>query len=324
MGNTKIDVNYVKDYLIKIGSKATLLSTEYKTNADKLLFKCSCGKIFDRCFSNIQQRKSCQCISCGHKKGWEEQRISSNYYEKIISDFYKCGYLVINKNEKMRKKNKILVEDMNGYRGYITLRNAQLKKHFSVFSIRFNADNLIYNLNNFCRLNNFGVKVLRYWKDGRTIRLECGCPCGNKYFTNVAEFTVDKRMFCQQCNKSQSRYERLVELELKVYDIMFVKQQKFDGCRSDITHYLLPFDFYLPNFNICVEVDGEQHFRPTNLRGMSDEKAYETYAKTSYNDKIKNKYCRNNNIQLIRINYIQVKNGEYKNIIQSIINNKNQ
>ena len=230
----------------------------------------------------------------------------------------------MNKNEKMRKKNKVLVEDMNGYRGYITLRDAQLKKHFSVFSIRFNADNLIYNLNNFCRLNNFGVKVLRYWEDGKTIRLECECPCGEKYFTNVAELTVDKRMFCQQCNRSQSRYERLVELELKSYDIVFVKQQKFDGCRSDITHYLLPFDFYLSDFNICIEVDGEQHFRPTNIRGMSDKKAYETYAKTSYNDKVKDKYCRDSNIQLIRISYIQVKNGEYKNIIQSIINNKNQ
>lgn len=66
-------IDYVKNYLIQIKSESKLLSTEYINNSTKLLFQCKCGKVFERNFSNIQQRKSCMCVSCGKKERLERK-----------------------------------------------------------------------------------------------------------------------------------------------------------------------------------------------------------------------------------------------------------
>lgn len=60
----------------------------------------------------------------------------------------------------------------------------------------------------------------------------------------------------------------------------------------------LPFDFYLPNLNICVEYDGKQHSNSVKIFG--GEKAFES---CKIRDQIKTEYCLKNNIPLIRIRY---------------------
>lgn len=71
---------------------------------------------------------------------------------------------------------------------------------------------------------------------------------------------------------------------------------------------------------ICIEYDGEQHYKPINFNGCSNEQAQKIYLELIKNDEIKNKYCLDNNIQLIRIPYT-VKNIEehLNNKLQSIL-----
>lgn len=57
----------------------------------------------------------------------------------------------------------------------------------------------------------------------------------------------------------------------------------------------LPFDFFLPEKNICIEYDGEQHYK--DIFGNKSHK------QTKINDSIKNKFCSENSINLIRIPY---------------------
>ena len=78
------------------------------------------------------------------------------------------------------------------------------------------------------------------------------------------------------------------------------RQKKFDGCVSiKKKKYCKPlqFDFYIPSINTVVEYDGDQHFIPSRKYG--DEKFIDTVV----NDTIKNKYCNDNGINLIRIPY---------------------
>jgi len=63
----------------------------------------------------------------------------------------------------------------------------------------------------------------------------------------------------------------------------------------------LPFDFYLPEVNTCIEYDGEQHYKP--YRFSQDEKYIKKLEKTKQHDLIKNLYCKENGIRLIRIPY---------------------
>jgi very-short-patch-repair endonuclease len=60
----------------------------------------------------------------------------------------------------------------------------------------------------------------------------------------------------------------------------------------------LRFDFYLPNYNMCIEYDGDQHFRLISKFG--GQKRFEIGKER---DEIKNKYCLDNNIRLLRVAY---------------------
>ena len=58
----------------------------------------------------------------------------------------------------------------------------------------------------------------------------------------------------------------------------------------------LRFDFYLPDYNCCIEYDGIQHFKRTNF-------SHDNFEERQKRDEIKNQYCKDNNIVLIRIPY---------------------
>ncbi len=102
---------------------------------------------------------------------------------------------------------------------------------------------------------------------------------------------------CPNCRESKGE-KRIVNF-LTRHNIQFQRQKKFDDCVGK--RYKLPFDFYIPSKRTLIEFDGIQHFQPTeHLGGL---KAYE---QLKINDKIKNDYCEENYINLIRIRYDQI------------------
>lgn len=74
-------------------------------------------------------------------------------------------------------------------------------------------------------------------------------------------------------------------------EIIFEEQKKFDNCKRK-NH--LPFDFYLPDFNICIEFDGIHHFQPKDVWG-----GLENFEKIKERDSIKNDFCLKNKIFLL-------------------------
>ena len=78
-------------------------------------------------------------------------------------------------------------------------------------------------------------------------------------------------------------------------NIKFEKQKKFKNCKDK---QLLSFDFYLIDYNICVEFDGRHHFETIDYWGGEEKLKY-----TQKHDKMKNIYCKKNNIKLIRIKH---------------------
>ena len=105
---------------------------------------------------------------------------------------------------------------------------------------------------------------------------------------------------CPKCNSSKG--EKSISQWLDDNQIEYISQKKFDDCKDIRT---LPFDFYLPDYNLCIEYDGEQHFKPVNFGGISDEEASQNYKTTVQHDQIKNEFCKNNNISLLRIPFYE-------------------
>ncbi len=107
---------------------------------------------------------------------------------------------------------------------------------------------------------------------------------------------------CPKCK--QSRGETKIALYLDQNKIKYIQEYKFIDCKY-ITY--LPFDFYLPELNTCIEFDGKQHHKIDEFFG--GEEAFELRQKR---DEIKNKYCLDNNINLIRIKYNEDINNKLK------------
>lgn len=105
--------------------------------------------------------------------------------------------------------------------------------------------------------------------------------------------------------KTHSSYsESLICILLNQWSLSYKQEYKFDGCKDKRN---LPFDFFLPDYNVCIEYDGEQHYYP-----IYGDKSFEL---THKHDFIKNKFCNDNNITLIRIPY-----WEYNNMSNYLFN----
>ena len=100
---------------------------------------------------------------------------------------------------------------------------------------------------------------------------------------------------CPYCR--ESRGELNIAKILSELNINFIRNKKFDDCFGNFK-LKLPFDFYLPDYNICIEYDGEQHYRPVSIYGGEKK-----FKQQQINDNIKNEYCKKNGIELIRISY---------------------
>lgn len=98
---------------------------------------------------------------------------------------------------------------------------------------------------------------------------------------------------CPTCRETSG--EQMVRQWLLDNNIQYEYQKRFVDCKNE---RMLPFDFYLPNYNCCIEYDGAQHFKEVDLWG-----GQEYLLQRQYNDQIKNDYCKKNNIYLIRIRY---------------------
>lgn len=107
---------------------------------------------------------------------------------------------------------------------------------------------------------------------------------------------------CPICNLSLGEIK--IMNYLKDNKIKYNHQHKFDNLKG-IKNFLL-FDFYLPEYNLCIEFDGKQHYEPIDFFG--GEKGLLILQK---NDDLKNKYCKENNINLLRIKYDEFDIVEY-------------
>ena len=131
--------------------------------------------------------------------------------------------------------------------------------------------------------------------------------CGNVW--NVAPRNIIRGSRCPHCVKYKG--EDAIEDFLFKNKINFIKQYSFEDCRNSLP---LSFDFAIinndDNLLSLVEYDGKQHFEPVNFGGISDEEALEKFKTQQLNDNIKNTYCQQNNIKLIRIPYWDFSNLE--------------
>lgn len=105
---------------------------------------------------------------------------------------------------------------------------------------------------------------------------------------------------CPYCKSSKG--ETKIQNVLKLYNIKYTQEYTFEQLKG-LNNGKLRFDFYLPDFNTCIEYQGEQHYKPCSFGSSDSTNAMKTFISTIKHDEIKKQYCKNNNIKLIEIPY---------------------
>lgn len=112
---------------------------------------------------------------------------------------------------------------------------------------------------------------------------------------------LNGRQGCPSC-KLYSKGEAKIDSFLRENQVKFESQKKYKPLGR------LRFDFYLPDYNLLLEYDGEHHFRPIRFGGISKELAQINYEKTRRSDELKQAFAKSRGIAMLRISYREFKN----------------
>lgn len=153
-------------------------------------------------------------------------------------------------------------------------------------------------------------------RTGTSVVWLCQCDCGKQ--CEIAGGDLNRSLGTKSCGcLGMSKGELLISQILNELNIEYEQEKTFNDCKSPFTGYLLRYDFYLPQYNLLIEYDGEQHFQEVNYFKDSLE---EVQIKDNY----KNNYAKENNYYILRIPYndYEILTKEYLiEKIQEVTNN---
>lgn len=279
----------IKQY-IEEESNCKLLSTEYINSDKKLLLLCECGEEFEVAFKHFKFSNQRQCKKCGYKNGTRKQSYSQEEFVNIVKERLGEDYAILGQYKNSKTKIKMFHKTCGREYEQMAGKIIQGQRCSHCFANKKRAlEEVQQEVKNICGNS---IKAIGY-NGSEEVILQC--ECGAKFTRPMTEIRKNKGAFCFSCKSSSGA--RLIEHFLKNNNIDYMREYKFEDCYYKKS---LPFDFYIPKYNTLIEFDGEQHFRPLKHWGGEDK-----FKEIQLRDNIKNKYCLDNNIKLIRISYKQ-------------------
>lgn len=139
----------------------------------------------------------------------------------------------------------------------------------------------------------------------------CKCDCGNFIDVPVNSLKRGHTTSCG-CNKRSQKEREIVKL-LDFMNIKYETEKSYEDLFNPEGTQHLYYDFYFPDYNTILEYDGELHFVAYKHFG-GEAKLKQIQAC----DALKDAYCREHGITLIRLNY-KMKQKEIIEVIKSII-----
>lgn len=300
--------NHVHNGTILLSKKEDIINIDMP-----LTFKCGeCGREFHTSWHKFRNKNDKCCNFCYNRKV-SCGEISNNHKDsnKFHLKAKEKGLIVLD-GPQIRYHDKIVVQDLEGYRGEIIASSLMRGSNFEKFSVSnpFTIDNLrVYAFK-----HNWDCIIYNQEFKGTKSPIKMMCSCGRDFTVDTTHF-IGGKFQCNECRVKQSNIAKLVEIYLIEKNLSYQKEKVFKDCKNKKP---LPFDFYLTDYNACIEVDGIGHYRPVAFNG-DKEKAEEIFIQRKNNDEIKNKYCKNNNIPLLRLPFWIIERKEYHDYINNFL-----
>lgn len=133
--------------------------------------------------------------------------------------------------------------------------------------------------------------------------------CGTKGV--VRGDTIQTRQSFNCTCPRHSKNEEIIADFLKVNNISFVPQYKFEDLKTENNHYLF-YDFAITNNNqiFLIEYQGEQHYHSVDYFGGEEQ-----FILRQKHDQMKRDYCKEHNINLYEITYKEDTISKLKEIL---------
>lgn len=271
MSNSEYDKLIINSSLIRIG--------DYINTNHSIAHLCKiCNSKFNIIPKSVLNGSKCKCQS---KKVYKNRLSNDEYNFKLLKTNYKSlsVYQVANipilhickqcNTTKLIKPSK-------------ALKNIGCNE----------CNRLLYKSKYLSILNDTTLQLVSEYINSKT-KVEHFCnECDS--ITYIRPNDVSYGVGCSVCNVSKGEYS--IMKYLKLNNIQYIKEKVFDDSK-------FRFDFYLPKYNIFIEYDGIQHYKPVEFFGGD-----EYFNSVIENDSYKNEYCIANNIKLIRIPYYDFDN----------------
>jgi len=290
---------FIKESKKVHGDKYNYSKVEYINSRTKIQIKCLEHGFFEQLPSN--HIRGYGCPRCAINNRTTKQKIFIKEAKKVHGDKYDYSKVeYVNNHVKVaiicQKHGIFLQEPQNHLRNH-GCPNCMVNNH--VLKNSFNKEIFIKEAKK-VHGDKYDYSKVEYVQS--TIKVCIICSKHGKFWQTYNSH-IHQKSGCPSCK--QSKNEILIENWLKSKNIKFIPQMKFNKCRGKKRP--LPFDFYLPDYNTCIEYDGEQHFYPIDLSfgQLTKKEIKEKFQQTKLRDQIKNIFCKNNNIELIRISYKQ-------------------
>lgn len=290
-------------------NKGELLTSreDYKNTKEKMLIKCwHCGKTFKQSFQSFRNSKHKACKKCAYYLLARERSKTTEEFKREVYSLEGDNYEVL--GEYFNAKTKIKMKHKEcGYEYYVTPRAFLEQGNRCVKCGEYKKMPHEVFLEKVYNLVGDEYTVLEEYKTSMDkINIKHN-KCRNVWFTTPNNFLAGTR--CPYCQRSTG--EEKIAKVLENNKIKYNEQQTFDNCK-----YINPlfFDFYLPEHNLCIEFDGRHHFELCGFGEKDKNKIIKKFNNIKKRDQIKNKYCKDNDIKLLRIPYWDFDN------IENIIN----
>lgn len=273
-----------------------------KDNVTRIDYTCKvCGHKCNGYWGNMKRGIGCRV--CGRVLAADKRR----RYKKcdVMKDLNEKGWDWLNSDEYKNIASLIKIKCKKCGAIYVTTYHHKIIENTGCDSCggirKFSEEELINRVNS---IDGYKfVKMISYNGSISEIKIR-HVECGNEFNVIFKRFYNDGKRcnVCNELNGFASIGEREVGKFLDSINQKYIRQKTYDGIIG-VNGGLLSYDFYLPDKNILIEYQGEQHEAPVAIFGGHDK--FKVQIK---HDELKREYAKENNINLIEIWYKDFKN----------------
>lgn len=308
--NNPNTIDNIKNYLKIYDIKYTLINELIENAKSNATWNCPIHGNFLASWNSIQSGGGCP--ECGKLLANSKTRNSYEYVENVFKD---SNLKLISKTYKNNLKPLEFICNLHKDKGVQTTSFGNLITSKCVCAYCSRERNSMIRtkthdefLKDIYRIHGEDISIIGKYEGGnKHIKARCN-KCNHLWSTKATHLISGHG--CPAC-KSPSKGEDLIREYLNNNNINFKEQYRIKECRYKKP---LPFDFsILDNDNnlLClIEFDGKQHFKPTGFGCNSEDKINEGFKLQKIRDKIKDSFCEDKEIKLIRIPYWDIENIE--------------